>query len=315
MYCNIDPEAVISGIDVDPIYELPLVFEKQGITELVHKRLNIYSPPNITEDAKLVNILKKNQSNPRITKRIALCGKYTDLEDSYASISEAITHVSAHLDCKIEQVMIETTSITEAQVADKLKGIDGVIIPGGFGFRGVEGKINVIKYLRENNIPFLGICLGMQLAVIEFARNVCGIKNANTTEIEKDGIRVNDPVIDILPEQKEIENLGGTMRLGGQDMEIKKGTRAYELFGTDSVRKRFRHRYEVNPKYIKQLEEAGMVFSGKAPGREIMQLIELPDHKFFMGGQFHPELTSRLKRPSKLFYEFVKSTLDSGSHS
>ena len=309
MYCNINKEAVISAVDIDPIYELPLLFERQSVSELIHKRLNIYSPPNLRETERLVKVLKKNKRDPKMVKTIALCGKYTDLEDSYASISEALIHASAHLDMKIEQKMIEATDLSSHDVPKILEGIDGVIIPGGFGVRGIEGKIEVIRYSRENNLPFLGICLGMQLAVIEFARNVCGLKDANTREIEKEGLKVETPVIDLLPEQREIETLGASMRLGGQDIEIKKKTLAEKLYGNAIVRKRFRHRYEVNPAYVDEIEKGGMIFSGKALGKNIMQLLELPSHRFFMAGQFHPELNSRLENPSVLFYHFVKATM------
>jgi CTP synthase len=186
-----------------------------------------------------------------------------------------------------------------------MKGIDGVIVPGGFGKRGVEGKVTCVKYLRENNIPYLGLCLGFQVAVLDFARNVCGLKGANSTEMEK---KPTHPVIDILPEQKKIEGLGGNMRLGGKDVEVKKGTMAYNLYGNKtSVRERFRHRYEVNPEYIPILEKKGLVFSGKAPKFPIMQILELPDHKFFVGSQFHPEFTSKPLSPNPLYMGFIKA--------
>jgi CTP synthase len=306
---NIPIENVISGIDVNPIFDLPLVFEEQQMAAIIHKRLNIYSPPDFSTLRRLVSNLKQLDNPDANTRTIAICGKYVDLEDSYASVREALIHCSAHLDVKIDLRYIDTTDITERNIAEIMKGINGVIVPGGFGIRGIEGKIRVIQYLRENNIPFLGICLGMQLAVIEFARNVCGITNANTSEIEQDGRTTQDAVIDILPEQKKVKEKGGTMRLGGQDVEIKKATIAEKLYGGTSVRKRFRHRYEVNPDYISKLESHGLVFSGKAPGKEIMQIMELPGHIFFMAAQFHPELTSRLETPSTLFYNFVQATI------
>ena len=191
-----------------------------------------------------------------------------------------------------------------------MQGVDGVIVPGGFGHRGIEGKIKVIQYVRENNIPYLGICYGMQLAVVEYARNVCGMVGANTTEVIQEGIKVEYAIIDILPGQKNLSNKGGTMRLGGHDVEIKPGTIAYEIFGNKPmVRQRFRHRYEVNPEFIKVIEDKGLIFSGKHPTENIMQVMELPNHKFFMGSQFHPELTSNLRNPSPLFYHLVKACL------
>jgi CTP synthase len=309
-YCNVPVDSVISGVDVDPIYDLPIVFEDQDVSGIVHKRLQLYSPPALDELHRLVKNLKKLKEKDAIEKTIALCGKYTDLEDSYISIKEALYHCSAHLNVKINIKFIDTTTLEKKHVADEMKGIDGVIVPGGFGVRGIEGKMVVIEYLREQNIPFLGICLGMQLAVIEFARNVCGLTKANTTEAEQDGVTVEIPLVDILPEQRDVTHKGGTMRLGGQDVEIKSGTVAHKLYDSLSVRRRFRHRYEVNPEYISQLEEKGLVFSGKAPGKDIMQVMELPEHKFFMASQFHPELTSRLEEPSTLFFHFVKACLD-----
>jgi CTP synthase len=185
-----------------------------------------------------------------------------------------------------------------------------VIVPGGFGLRGIEGKIKVIQYVRENDVPYLGICYGMQLAVVEYARNVAGLKDANTTEVREEGINVPHPVIDILPGQINVTAKGGTMRLGGHDVEIKTGTRAFSIFGNKAlVRQRFRHRYEVNPDYIARLEEKGLVFSGKHPSENIMQVMELPGHKYFMGSQFHPELTSNLRNPSPLFYHLVKASI------
>jgi CTP synthase len=195
-------------------------------------------------------------------------------------------------------------------VEEILRGVDGIIVPGGFGRRGIEGKIQVIKHAREKDIPYLGICYGMQLAVIEYARDVCGLAGANTSEVAEEGVKVDHPVIDILPGQRNLSQKGGTMRLGGHDVEIKPGTQAHRIFGNKGmVRQRFRHRYEVNPAYIARLEEKGLVFSGKHPQENIMQVLELPGKKFFMGCQFHPELTSNLRNPSPLFYHLVKAAL------
>jgi CTP synthase len=213
------------------------------------------------------------------------------------------------LKAKINIKWIETTAIErgKTKVEDEIKGVDGVIIPGGFGTRGVEGKIMVAKYLRENKIPFLGICYGFQMAVIEFARNVCGIKNANTEEVKKDP---ENNVICILPEQEEVEGLGGTLRLGGFDVKIKKGTLAYELYGKkEMVRERFRHRFNVNTKFIDVLEKHGLVFSGMAPQKRIMQILELPEHPFYVGTQYHAEFTSRPLKPNPIYFGFVKAAL------
>ncbi|MDB5047262.1 MAG: synthase [Fibrobacteres bacterium] len=310
-YCNISPSAVISGPDVASVYEIPLIYEKEGLPELLHNALGIYSPPDLRQWDTWVSNIKNNQVNPRKTVTIALCGKYTTLEDSYASVVEALTHCGAHLNCKVEIKWVDTAKLTDiASVEAALKGAQGVIVPGGFGHRGIEGKIKIIQYVRENDIPYLGICYGMQLAVVEYARNVAGLKDANTTEVRQEGINVPHPVIDILPGQVNVSNKGGTMRLGGHDVEIKSNSKAYTIFGNKTlVRQRFRHRYEVNPEYIKPLEDKGLVFSGKHPTENIMQVMELPDHKFFMGSQFHPELTSNLRNPSPLFYHLVKAAL------
>jgi len=310
-YCNISPLAVISGPDVRSVYEIPLIYEKEGLPELLHSALGIYSPPDLRQWDIWVSNIKNNQINPRKTVTIALCGKYTTLEDSYASVVEALTHVGAHLNVKVAIKWVDTSKIeTQADVEVALKGADGVIVPGGFGHRGIEGKIKVIRYVREHDIPYLGICYGMQLAVVEFARNVAGLKDANTTEVREEGVSVPHPVIDILPGQKNLANKGGTMRLGGHDVEIKPDSVAYRIFGNKTmVRQRFRHRYEVNPEYVRPLEEKGLVFSGKHPTENIMQVMELPDRRFFMGSQFHPELTSNLRKPSPLFYHLVKAAL------
>jgi CTP synthase len=245
-----------------------------------------------------------------------MVGKYTDVHDSYISILKAIEHAAPYHGAKAEIRWIESTDIEDGKVscADALKGIDGIIVPGGFGKRGVEGKIMAIKFARENNIPFLGLCYGMQLAVIEFARNVCNLKGANSTEVEPG---TKHPVVDLLPWQKELmakSDYGATMRLGGQRVKIKPGTLAHNLYGKTEVVERFRHRYEINPKYIDIFEKAGFVFSGQADkkhthGEPVMQIGELPQqkHKFFLGTQAHPEFTSRPLRPNPLYFGFIKA--------
>jgi CTP synthase len=238
---------------------------------------------------------------------IGITGKYTSVRDSYASIINALEHAGIALGSDIKIKWIETTGITDQNVAEHLDDVGGIIVPGGFGTRGAEGKIACIKYARENNLPYLGLCFGFQMAVIEFARNVCSLKKANSTEIEPD---CDDPVIDTLPEQKKIEGLGGNMRLGGRDIELKPETLAWRLFGKkDSVRMRFRHRYEVDPRYIELLEKSGLVFSGKAPQQPIMQILEIPSHPFFMGTQAHPCLTSRPLKPQPMFVGLVAAAM------
>lgn len=308
MFCNISEDRVISGVDVDTIYKVPLLYDAEGLTGIIHKRLGIYSPPRLSKWRQLVERIEKPSHNVTI----AISGKYTALRDSYASVIEALIHSGAYYNTRVNIRWIETTNIEND--IEKLKkimdGIDGVIVPGGFGTRGIEGKIATIKYARENNIPFLGLCYGMQLAVIEFARNVCGLEGANTTEAEAEGIEVEHPVICILPSQKDIKKKGGTMRLGGQDVAIAKGSLAHKIYGATRIRERFRHRYEVNPEYVHTLEKHGIVFSGRHPEEDIVQFMELPDHPCFIASQFHPELTSRLEHPSPPFLYLVKSTLE-----
>lgn len=302
--CNVPVQNVISDPYLDYVYELPLVFEEEGLRRVLSRQLGLRIPNRLGEWKKFVSHIK----NPKKSINIAICGKYTELADSYISIEEALVHSAAHLNCKVNKKWVETTDIERGKltVEDALKDMEGIIVAGGFGARGAEGKISVIKYARENKIPFLGLCYGLQLAVVEHARNVCGLKDANSREIDEN---TKHPVIDYLPEQIGITHKGGTMRLGGHDVIIKKGTLAHELYG-DKTRKRFRHRNEVNPRYIKQLEKGGIVFSGKARGKPIMQIIELKDHPFFMASQFHPELTSTLDKPSRMFYRFVATALE-----
>ena len=302
-FCDIPKEAVITGLDVDNVYRIPLVFQDEGILEILNQKLHLHASPDTTYWSQLVH--QMDHAEKEVT--IALCGKYTRLEDSYASVIEAVRQAGAHLGVKPKLKWIETTEIEEGKVhvEEALRGVSGIIVPGGFGSRGIEGKIQVVRYARENGIPYLGLCYGMQLAVIEFSRNVCGMQGAHSTEVNPN---TAFPVIDLLPEQVEVKEKGATMRLGGHDVEIKKGTRAEKMFGAQA-RLRFRHRYEVNPAFIATLEKNGVIFSGKAPEREIMQIMELPaeKHPFFMGTQAHPELTSRLEKPNPFFLELIRS--------
>ncbi len=298
VFCGIKKEAVITGLDVDSVYKIPIVFHEEGLTNIINKKLNINATPHLENWKKFIINLK--DSDKKI--RVGICGKYTILEDSYASVLEALRHCEANLKCKIDLEWIETS---ENSVIEKLESVDGIIVPGGFGSRGAEGKIEAIKYVRENDIPFLGLCFGMQLAVVEFARDVCGLEKANTREVNPDSEYL---VIDLLPEQKKIVEKSGTMRLGGQDVYVKENSKAYRLFG-GNIRRRFRHRYEVNPEYVELLTKNGLSFSGTTKDGDIMQILELKDKRFFMAGQFHPELTSSLNKPDEMFLEFVKSCL------
>jgi len=298
-FCDVPIEAVITGLDVEDIYEIPLVFEKEGLPEILHKKLNIYSPPDLRRWKEWINNLR----NPEREINVAMCGKYTRLGDSYASIIEAFNHCAAHLKCKINIKMVETTELKDISF---LNEVDGVVVPGGFGKRGTEGKIEVIRRVRERDIPFLGLCLGMQLAVIEFARNVCKLRDANSTEIDPN---TPYPVIDIMPEQRDIDRLGGTMRLGAYPAILKEESLTYRLYGKREVYERHRHRYEVNPEYHDILKKNGMLFSGLSPDRRLVEFIEIPEHKFFVATQSHPELKSRMEAPAPLFFGFVKACL------
>jgi CTP synthase len=308
LFCNLPASHVISGVDVKHVYEVPLVYESEGIPEIILKRLQVYAPPQLNEWRRLVETLKRNQAKPRKILTVAICGKYTALEDSYASVVEALNHASAHLDLRVQIKWVDTEKVENNHdgVAKSLVGVNAVIVPGGFGSRGIEGKIQLIQYVRENNIPFLGICYGMQLAVVEFARHVCKMKGANTIEVEMDGGKVETPVIAYLPGQEKIKDLGATMRLGGHDVEIREGSCAEKIYGARQIRERFRHRYEVNPQYVAELEKGGIRFSGKAANENIMQIMELPGHPYFMACQFHPELKSSLIHPAPLFLELLR---------
>ncbi|MCB9362287.1 CTP synthase (glutamine hydrolyzing) [Candidatus Woesearchaeota archaeon] len=308
LFSNIDKAHVVSDPDIQTVYELPLIFQKEGLPYLLRNMLKVKDKANLTKWSRLVSAIK----NPKHEVTIAICGKYTKLHDSYLSISEALVHAGAHYETKVHLKWLETTDIENGRrtVEESLKGIDGVIVPGGFGSRGTEGKIEVIRYARENKIPFLGICLGFQLAVIEFARNVCGLKKANSTEIAD----TPEPVICLLPEQMKVETKGGTMRLGGRDIRISKDSQAYKIYNAESIRERFRHRYEVNPEYVETLEKKGIVFSGTTPDKSIMQIMELPDHPCYVSGQYHPELSSRLERPAPLFLNLVKAARSFAEH-
>ena len=300
-FCDVELEAVISGLDVEDVYEIPVIYEDEGLAEILHKKLNIYSPPDLRKWRQLINNLR----NPEKELNIAMCGKYTKLEDSYASIVESFNHCSAHLNCKINLEWIETTDLCDTSFLNK---VDGIVVPGGFGSRGAEGKIEVIRAAREQNIPFLGLCLGLHMAVIEFARNICNLEGANSTEMDKE---TPHPVIDILPEQKDVTEKGGTMRLGAYPAILKDGTLVKSLYnGADEASERHRHRYEVNPEYHDVISENGMVFSGCSPDGRLVEFIELPDLRYFVATQAHPELKSRMESPAPLFYGFVKACLD-----
>ncbi len=308
VFSNVPFERVFSMHDSASIYMIPSMLREGGLDFEVIRKLKLDDRINLRKERK--EWAKWCDFTDKIDKKeqdvtIGITGKYTSVRDSYASIINALEHAGIWLGANVNIKWIDTTGLDESNVAESLQDVDGIIVPGGFGIRGTEGKIACVKYVREKKLPFLGICLGFQMAVIEFARNVCGLENANSTEIDADCVH---GVIDILPDQKKIEGLGGNMRLGGHNIEIKRDTIAYKLFGNStSVRMRFRHRYEVDPKYIEQFEEAGLLFSGKAPDYPIMQILELKDHPYFIGTQAHPCLTSRPLAPQPMFVGLVSA--------
>lgn len=313
MFSNVPQRRVFSMHDVESIYLVPEMLREAGMDREVLTILELHDRVSQkAEDVarrRWVQFVDALLAPKERTVTIAIAGKYTSVRDAYASIDKAFEHCSAHAKCRVELEWIDTTEINARNVAERLKHVHGLLVPGGFGARGVEGKIECVRYARENKIPFLGICLGFQMAVVEFARNVCGLGKANSTEFSP---RTPDPVIDVLPEQKKIEGLGGNMRLGAKDVDIKEGSLMSRLYdGATSRRLRFRHRYEVDPRYIDKLEKAGLVFSGRHPSQPIMQMFELPTetHPYFVGTQAHPCLTSRPLSPDGMFLGLVKAAL------
>ncbi len=304
MFCSIPTENVIEAIDVKNIYQIPLNFYEQKIDEIILKQFKM----NINKiDIKYWKDLVNTVNNLDKTITIGLVGKYVELHDAYLSVAESLRHAGYKYNTKVEIKWIDSEKLeSEKNIKDVFKDVAGIIVPGGFGSRGIEGKIKAIKYAREENVPFLGICLGMQLAVIEFARNVCGIKDATSTEFDPN---TNNPIIDLMEEQKRITDMGGTLRLGNYECKLMQGTLAYKAYGTDIILERHRHRYEFNNAYKETLEKHGMVFSGINVMRNLMEIIELPKHKHFIACQFHPEFKSRPNRPHPLFDSFIGASL------
>ena len=303
IYSNVPLERVIGSLDVDNIHKLPLFLREVGVDGEVMRILGLRGRKPSGEFEKWKAMIRKIDS-ARKDVTIGITGKYTTVHDSYISILKALEHTAPYVGAGVKVKWIETTRVDSGNVKQAMEGLDGIIVPGGFGSRGTEGKIECIRYAREHDIPYLGLCYGFQMAVIEFARNVCGIRDANSTEIDPD---TREPYICILPEQEEVGGLGGTMRLGGFDMAIKPGTFTHRLYGKARVRERFRHRYNVNTKCIGLLEGKGMVFSGMAPEKRIMQILEYPKNRFHVGTQFHPEFTSRPLSPNPLFRGFLEA--------
>lgn len=304
LFGTLPESAVFCSYDVEYVYEVPLILEEQGMGVFITGRLNLsWRQPKLKEWSDIVASMK----NAKEEVRIAVCGKYTKLTDSYVSVREALIHAAAYAGAKaiIDWIDVEEFELNPERV-NMLSRYDGVLVPGGFGQRGVEGKINAIKYSRENGIPFLGICFGMQLSVVEYARNVCGLEDANSTEVSAN---TPHPVIDLLPEQRNLENLGGTMRLGGFEILIKPGTLAHKLYNSSIIRQRHRHRYEVNPAYWDILTRAGMIFSGMSEDGRRVEIVELPNHPYFIATQYHAEFISRPGKPEAAYLGFIRAAL------
>lgn len=300
LFCNVAKDSVIECMDAPTIYEVPLMMHEEELDIVVmrHLHLDTSKEPDLAEWKNFLTRFK----NPQKTIKIALVGKYVELPDAYKSISESFVHAGAANNVKVDLQYIQSENIDESNVAEKLAGMSGILVAPGFGGRGIEGKITAVRYARENNIPFFGICLGMQCAVIEFARNVLGYKDANSAEMDT---KTPHKVVDLMESQKNITGMGGTMRLGAYPCEIKPGTLAEKVYGTTHISERHRHRYEFNNDYLAEYEANGMIASGMNPDNHLVEIVEIPSHRFFIAGQFHPELQSTVLKPHKLFTAFV----------
>jgi CTP synthase len=304
LFCDVPTSAVISAPDAKSIYQVPLILEEQGLTDFLMKRLDL---PTTSEDLKEWRAFLERIENPKHEVTVAIVGKYTHLKDSYLSHIEALNHCGAKTQSKINIRWVEADDDNPGGTKAQLEGVEGIVIPGGFGSRGAEGKIEAAGYARENKIPFLGICLGFQMAVVEFCRSVLACNGANTTEFNGDSPH---PVVCILPEQLDIKDLGGTMRLGAQEVIVEEGSKAHALYGSTTIYERHRHRYEINPEYIQKIEDAGLKFKGKTKDGKRMEIAELEDHPYYVASQFHPELKSRPMRPAPLYLGLVKAILE-----
>ena len=304
LFCNVRPDCVIENLTIPVLYEAPLMLERHHFSDIVCRELHLEVPaPDLSEWTALVRQIRA----PKETVRVALVGKYVKLHDAYLSVMEALRHGGYGLSAKVDIDWVDSETLTEENAADRLSGADGILIPGGFGSRGIEGMIAACRYAREQGVPYLGICLGMQVAVIEFCRNVCAIKDANSGEFAPQGLH---KVIDYMPGQNQDRDKGGTLRLGSFPCRVKPGTKLRECYGQDLIHERHRHRFEFNNDYRETVEAAGMVLSGLSPDGRIVETVELAEHPFFVAGQFHPEFKSRPNRPHPLFAGFVKAALE-----
>ncbi|MSU00199.1 CTP synthase [Tissierella pigra] len=303
LFCDLDPSEVIENSDADTIYEIPLMLEKEGLPQLVINHLNLQcNELDLTEWNKIV----ERVNNPQGHVTIGLVGKYVELKDAYLSVSESLCHGAIANNISVSIKWIHAEEINDDNVEELLSDVDGVLVPGGFGDRGVDGKISAIRYARENKVPYLGICLGMQLAVVEFARNVANLKDAHSSELNS---QTDYPVIDLMPEQKDIDTLGGTSRLGLYPCKIKEDSKVFEIYNDEIIYERHRHRYEFNNEYRDMLIENGLVISGTSPDERLVEIIELKNHPWFVAVQFHPEFKSRPTKAHPLFREFIKATM------
>lgn len=302
LFCNVKPEAVIEAMDASTIYEVPMLMLREKLDVIALKKLNItnYNEPQLDSWKTFLDKLKY----PKSKVTIGLIGKYIELQDAYKSILESFIHAGAMNEVKVQVVNVHSEHITDDNVSEKLQGLDGLLVAPGFGNRGIEGKIVAVKYARENNLPFFGICLGMQMGVIEFARNVLNMPDAHSVEMDSN---TQHAVINMMEEQKKIKMMGGTMRLGSYPCNIAPNTLAHKIYGEDVVTERHRHRYEFNNDYLEQFENAGMVFSGKNDDSGLVEIMEIPSHPFFIGVQYHPELKSTVEKPAPLFVSFIEA--------
>ena len=305
LFCNVVPEAVIEAVDVKNIYEIPLVFQRQGLDELIMKRLGLKGKKGA--DLRQWREFVARQRNACARIRVGLCGKYVQLKDAYKSVIEAIIHAGAAVGVKPEIEFIEAEELNNENAAQQLKGLAGIVVPGGFGVRGMEGKMAAVTYCREEKVPFLGLCVGLQVAVIEFARNVCGLKGANSTEFAP---KTKYPVIHLMPAQRGKRIKGGTMRLGAYPCEIKRPSLAFNCYRKRLVQERHRHRYEVNTRFLALFERHGLIASGMSPDKRLVEMIELKEHPFFIATQFHPEFKSRPLSPHPLFTSFLRASYE-----
>ena len=305
LFCNVRKEDVIQSIDAETIYDVPNFMLEEGLDTVVLRKLQL--PNDKQPNLKSWNDFLKRFKNPKNTVEIGLIGKYVELHDAYKSISEAFIHAGAQNEVKVNIHWIHSEELTAENVPELLKNLNGILVAPGFGERGIEGKIEAVKYARENNIPFFGICLGMQMAVIEFARNVLGLKGANSTEMNSNTLY---PVIDLMEEQKNITNYGGTMRLGAWDCKLKDDSKVRNIYRKEHISERHRHRYEFNNDFLEQVEKAGMIATGKNPKTNLVEVVEIPKHPWFVGVQYHPEYKSTVLNPHPLFVDFVKATLN-----